>query len=170
MGRIGHLSWNKLFFELEQHTHWTVQKWNLVGVWEHTNSIIGTSLWHGRSVCNDEHQVKNLLAAIEHQSGACTLHRVSTTQPTDGASFLAYESRRAMIGHDQDELDMGAVATGAESTVGDALSEISIITINVDGCNKVDACGKKYGKPAIRINAIWDQLLPLNPTVIRFQG
>ena len=168
MGRIGHLSWNKFFLNWNN-THWTVLKWTLAGVWEHTNSIIGTSLWHGRSVCNDEHQVKNLLTAIEHQSGACTLHRVSASQPTDGVSFLAYESRRAMIGHDQDELDMGAVATGAESTVGDALSEISIITINVDGCNKVDACGKKYGKPAIRINAILDQLLPLNPTVICFQ-
>ena len=152
-GAAALVSWNN--------QHWTVLQ-AVPGdrAWVHSNSICGNGPHRDRVKCSTVDHVASILAQIELERGACTLHRIIRGADEAGASFLASEGRRAMIGPEDTAIEDGAGGAGSAH----AARTVRVVTMNVAGVSALPS------PPRRRMNDILTKLLTeVEPDVLCFQ-
>ena len=144
--------------------HWTVlQCTPQSDIWVHTNSILGDAPRHGRTECPTGSEVATLLAEIQREVGAVTLHRIHRGASVAGSFFLEREGLRAMVGAHDVEVAGAQDGGGPGGGARDAAAQISVVTVNVDGLGE-------YVEPAAtRLEAILDTVLAVAPDVLLLQ-
>ena len=138
--------------------HWTVlRSRSCDGPWTHINSVYeGSESFHGRVETADLKDVSEILADIQRHCGGVTLHRIAKAAG-DGRHLLEPAGLRAMLPK-EDEL-----CQPCEPETSEELSEISVVTVNVDGL------GDYPIPPVQRIVAILDEVLLRSPDVLLLQ-
>ena len=149
------VNWNK--------EHWTLLNFEeAAGIWVHTNSVIADGPHHGRVRCSTVDEVATILATIERDRGAYSLHRIKRTAPGAGAEILEAEGFCAMTGPEAVEADLPE-EHGARNITPASGAELSIVTVNVDGLGAYLATSQE------RMREILTVALDLAPDMLLLQ-